>query len=467
MTGADKEQLRQVRAAILGSRRDSSLSSTLYPVYVAVIAAGTYGVPASQQLFRSLDERWLAEHAWTPVGAIVATTIAALLLALVRLVGRVHGPVVPPLPYLELVVSSPMPRKVTLARNWRLSLGGSTVGGLLIGAVAGTGLAIANVAPPVVVLQASLVGCVLGVLVAEVWLQGQLRGGLPGRLPTSSLSSAQGSSPLRKRRNALALLDITSLRRQAASNVTMGGAVLAGDLRMVRLDAARPTRRARRVRLRASRPLAVIARRDLLGLRRAPGLALYGLAFATAGSAGLMLSLRSPRTPTVAPLVSLVICYLGFGAWCEGLRLHADNSGTSRLLGLPYRDTARAHLIVPVSAWSLTAAVVGAGLLLAGLATPSALVWALGTGALLAGTHLMAAFRGLPPIGVFGPNAGVPTMIFWYARPLLATLIVGTATAAWAARADTPWTAFSWLLIASGGVVAWGLSLVDKRDRRS
>jgi len=168
----------------------------------------------------------------------------------------------------------------------------------------------------------------------------------------------------------------------------------------------------------------------------------------------------------MVPLLSLVLCHLGFGAWCEGLRLHADNSGTSRLLGLPYRDTALAHLIVPVAAWSLTVIVVGAGLSIADLATPTALVWALGTGVLLTGTHILAAFRGLPPVGVFGPHAGVPAMIFWYAKPLLATLIVGTATAAWAARADSPWNAFSWLLIAAALVVAWGLALVDKRDRR-
>src|SRR5450631_4487959 len=119
MSRTDKAQLRQVRAAILGNRPDTSLSSTLYPVYVAVIAAGTYGVPAAQQLFRSINEKWLAEHARTPAGAMAAVTLAAVVLALVRLVGRVHGPVVPPLPYLELVVASPMPRKVTLARCWR------------------------------------------------------------------------------------------------------------------------------------------------------------------------------------------------------------------------------------------------------------------------------------------------------------------------------------------------------------
>ena len=467
MTGADKARLRQVRAAILGNHAAPSLGNTLYPAYVAVIAAATYGVPAAQQMFRSLDEKWLTEHAWTPLGGIVAATFAALLMALVWRTGRVHGPVVPPLPYLDLVVASPMPRRVTLARHWKVSLIGSVIGGLLVGLVLGAGLAIAAVAPAAVLLPATLVGGLLGVLLAELWLRGQLRDGLPMGFRSSSLRPRQETSLPSGRRNALALLDITNLRRQAASNVTMGGAVLSGDLRMVRLDAARPVRRARRVRLRASRPLAVIARRDLLGLRRAPGSALYGLVFAAAGSAGLMLSLQSPRTPTVAPLVSLVLCHLGFGAWCEGLRLHADNSGTSRLMGLPYRDTALAHLVVPVSAWSLTAIVVSAGLSLAGLVTtPIALVWALGTGALLAGTHLMAAFRGLPPIGAFGPNGGVPMMIFWYAKPLLATLILGTATAAWAARAATPWTVFSWLLLASAGVMAWGLALVDKRDRR-
>ena len=211
----------------------------------------------------------------------------------------------------------------------------------------------------------------------------------------------------------------------------------------------------------------MIARRDLLGLRRAPWSALYGLGLAAAGSAGLMLSLQSSRTPTVAPLVSLIVAYLGFGAWCDGLRLHADNSGTSRLLGIPYRDTALAHLTVPVSAWVLSAIVVNAGLTLAGLARPTALVWVLGAGALLAGSHLMASFRGLPPVGVFGPNAGVPAMVFWYFKPLLATLVVGTATTAWAARTATPWIAFSWLLILTAGVVAWGLALVNKRDRRS
>ena len=139
---------------------------------------------------------------------------------------------VPPLPYLEIVAASPMPRKVTLGRNWHLSLVGSVVGGVLLGAVTGAGLAIAGVASPALLLPAALGGALLGVLVAELWLQGQLR--------ASTREFRPGPDLPRGRRNALALLDITSLRRQAASNVTIGGAVLSGDLRTARLDAARP-----------------------------------------------------------------------------------------------------------------------------------------------------------------------------------------------------------------------------------
>lgn len=91
MTDEQKAQLHQVRAAILGSRPDTSVSSTLYPVYVAVIAAGTYGLPASQQLSRSIDQKWLAWYVQTPAGAVAAVVLIALLLTAVRFAGQVRS----------------------------------------------------------------------------------------------------------------------------------------------------------------------------------------------------------------------------------------------------------------------------------------------------------------------------------------------------------------------------------------
>ena len=97
--------------------------------------------------------------------------------------------------------------------------------------------------------------------------------------------------------------------------------------------------------------------------------------------------------------------------------------------------------------------------------SPAAFLWTLGIGALLAGSHLMASFRGMAPVGVFGP-AGMPLMILWYSMPLLTTLVVGTAMTAWGARIAVPWVAFSWLLLLAAFVVMWGLALVGKRDKR-
>jgi len=114
----------------------------------------------------------------------------------------------------------------------------------------------------------------------------------------------------------------------------------------------------------------------------------------------------------------------------------------------------------------VTSILVNATLSAAGLVSPATFVWTLGIAALLAGSHLMASFRGMAPVSVFGP-AGMPAMIFWYARPLLATLVVGTGMTAWGARIEVPWVAFSWLLLLAAFIVMWGLALVGKRDKRS
>ena len=49
---------------------------------------------------------------------------------------------------------------------------------------------------------------------------------------------------------------------------------------------------------------------------------------------------------------------------------------------------------------------------------------------LLLAAQVMAAFRGLPPSGIFSPNAGLPVLVLWYAVPLLVPVVCGTAASA-------------------------------------
>jgi hypothetical protein len=57
-------------------------------------------------------------------------------------------------------------------------------------------------------------------------------------------------------------------------------------------------------------------------------------------------------------------------------------------------------------------------------------LWALLLLGLLLAGQVMAAFRGLPPIGVFSPRGGMPAMVAWQSVPLVVPVICGTAATA-------------------------------------
>ncbi|MEP6649976.1 MAG: hypothetical protein ABJA74_08685 [Lapillicoccus sp.] len=65
------------------------------------------------------------------------------------------------------------------------------------------------------------------------------------------------------------------------------------------------------------------------------------------------------------------------------------------------------------------------------------MVWALLAAGLLLAAQVMAAFRGLPPAGIFSPNAGVPVMVLWYAVPVLVPMVCGTAASAFLSAGST------------------------------
>jgi hypothetical protein len=247
----------------------------------------------------------------------------------------------------------------------------------------------------------------------------------------------------------------------------MGGAVLAGDLRAARLDVASPTTRLRGRRLRARGPVAVVAGRDLLGLRRSPGALVVGAVLVGAGCWSLAHATIA-GVPNIVAFVGTLSCYLGYGAWAEGLRLQGDNAGTTPLIGLAYGKEALAHLVTPSALYAVVALLTGTTVLAtapgAGLA---AVVWPLALVALVAGAHLMAAFRGLPPVSLFSPGSAVVSVAFWYSRPLLLTIIGGVAATALLTRSSLS-NALMVLVLASYAAVTFGrrrVRLLDEGHR--
>jgi len=418
----DRERLAQAREVIHGGEADRSASNAVYAAYVAVIASLVYGVPASRAFFIFVDPGWLSRHLTGVQGVLVIGAVVLGLVLLAYRVGSIRGPVVPDLPYLDHVASSALDRAVVLRRWWRLSLLGCLLGGLLTGAVVGTGMVVAKVASPLALVPSVLGGLLLGLAVAGAWLWGQVRS-----WPTGS----RGPSTVQREGRSLRALHHVGLRTQSARAVTVGGAVLAGDLRAARLDVAAPSTRLRHSRLRAHGPVGVVAARDALGLRRSPGAVTAGLVLTVGGSWALAHS-TTPGVPSIIAFVGIVAAYLGYGAWAEGLRLQGDNAGTPALIGLPFRDEARAHLLVPSALYAVVALLTGA---VTTITSPSAgttaIWWPLLVTGLVAAAHLMAAFRGLPPVSLFSGGSAVISVVFWYSRPLLLAVVgVVAATAA-------------------------------------
>ena len=455
---SDRERLAEARRVIRGGLPEQGNGNVVYAAYVAVIASLTYGVPASRAFFEFVDPRWLSRHLTGTQGVLVVGALVLAVWLLAHRLGSLRGPVVPDLPYLDHVAVSSLDRAVVLRRWWRLSLLGCLIGGLLTGAVVGTGMVVAKVASPWALLPSSLGGLLVGLGFAGSWLWGQVR---------SWPTGPRGASTLLRGTRSLRALHHVGLRTQSSRAVTMGGAVLAGDLRAARLDVASPTTRLRRRRLRARGPVAVVAARDLLGLRRSPGALVVGALLVGAGCWALGQA-TIPSVPNIVAFVGTISCYLGYGAWAEGLRLQGDNAGTPPLIGLAYGREAPAHLVTPSALYAVVSVAAGGAVLLAAPgAGAAAVLWPLVALPLMAGAHLMAAFRGLPPVSLFSPGSAVVSVAFWYSRPLLLTVIGGVAATALLTRSSLS-NALMVLVLASYAAVAFGrrrVRLLDEGHR--
>ena len=411
---------------------------SVYAVYVAVLLALSYGFTVAQALFHTSDPAGLRAEilSWPALGALLVVGVTGT--GLTYRAGRVRGPLVPPLPWTDLVATSAIDRALSLRRWLALALIGTVSGGVILGGVVGGGLWYAHVVGPGSFGAFLAVGLAMSLALLAAWLAGQA-----GQSPPVPGAAAGRPGP----RTALRRLAVEDLRRQAVRSTRLGGAVLAGDVRAVRLEVAAPVSRGRELRLRSAGPVLVVARRDLLGLRRMPGGFATGTALVAIGGGAIGWSVGGRDVPGVFPALAMLACYAGFGAWAEGLRLHGDNVGTPPLLGIDTGTEAAAHTIVPVALFlavgGLAAAVASAAV--SGTPGPAvrAALWTVPLALILGGCHLLAAFRGLPPrmFSGFRSPAGLAA---WVAYPaLLAMAVGGPLTAA----------------VASGGALAWPLGV--------
>lgn len=406
----DRERLEDALHVLHGSAGTGLVRRLLYVLYLIVIFGGVYGFNLLRAALVTSDPRWLDSVAsvW---GVLAAGVAAAGLGLLAWRAGRVRGPVVPQLPFIDTVVASAIDRGVVLRERGLVVLIGGAGAGLLLGALAGGAVVGAGRGGVAVVLGAVVCGAGLGLALAWISVLGQ--------------AAASGSRRVRTLGAALRALRLVDLREHAVRTTHIGGAVLAGDLRAARLDVAAPVTRARSVRLRSRGPWRTLIARDVLGLRRAPGRLAWGLVGVAAAYGLIAVRATTPSLPLATGMLAMVLAYFAVGALAEGVRLLADNAGTPPLLGLGFRTEALLHLVVPV-AMTLAVGLPASVLVAASDASIGiAVLAAAGMTLILAGTTLMAAFRGSPPDLSFIGEIGPMSMAYWYARPVTTAAISG------------------------------------------
>ena len=252
----DHELLGQADWVIGGDAARKARQQGLYAGYVAFLGALVYGLPIVQAVFRTSDAGSLGRQLQSPVAVALLVASVAALLGAVVFAGRFRGPVVPPMPWIDLVLAAPLDRALALRRWWRYAAVGGLFLGALSGLTVGAGLAFARLGGVVTIIVTTVVGTALGVLTTRLWLWSQVRS-WPG--------PDRGLTLLWRVPDALRELHAESLRAHSANTSTLAGSALTGNLRTARLALTRPVHHGRSARLRPGRPFAVLVRRDVLG----------------------------------------------------------------------------------------------------------------------------------------------------------------------------------------------------------
>ncbi len=472
-SSTDHSRLADTVHVLHGEDGTGAAQRILYGVYVTALLVATYGFTLARALFATREPAALRRELLSAPALVTAVVVLAVLVGLARLAGRTRGPVVPPLPWTDHVVTTSLDRALALRQWWRYAAAGGLAGGTVLGAALGAGAWSDGVGGPAWLAGGVLAGPVTGWVLVIAWLGGQVAAG-PGPLG----GGASGGSALRwlaRPGAALRRLGVDDLRRHAARSTRVGGGILAGDLRAVRLEVAPPVTRGRSLRLRSAGPWWTVVRRDVLGLRRSPGSVVAGAAVTALAVAGVTWALDDPAAPSALTWPAVAAGYLGFGWWAEGLRLQGDNGGTTPMLGVWGRREALAHLVVPSVLFTVVTGVVapavGGAAVLAGSAgaglAGAALVpagWTLLLLVGIAGAQLLAAFRGQPPRLAFLPTAGPGLMAVWFAGPFLLAVVPGAVlTAVASSRGPGAGTAAA-AAAAALLTLRWGLARVTRLE---
>ncbi|MGL5867000.1 MAG: hypothetical protein ACRCYX_14240 [Dermatophilaceae bacterium] len=403
-----------------GPGGDGATRRLAYAGYLTALFGSIYGFTLARAVAVTLDpDAWVLRYPLL-AGSGLAVGVTALIAAAGQ-AGRVRGPVTPPLPWVDLVVTSSIDRALTLRAAWRMPLSVLVLVGFVLGPLLAAGFWAAGGTSVLVVPCAAVAGAMVGAAVAWSWLHGQAGTSAPA--PAAPWPPARGapwpSSLLRR-------LEIGTLREHTVRSARFAGGVLTGEARVIRMESTRPVRRGRTWQVRPRGPQLTVVLRDLLGLRRRPARLGGGAVVVAAGAAGITSVLGDLDGSGLAVAVcGLLCCHVGTG-WCaSGLLLLGDAVGAPRLLGGSVRSQAVAHSVLPaVLAAAAVAAVAAAASATTGGA-PEAWVLVAGLPVALVAAHWQTAFRGAPPMAVQLPEAGPILLALWWAGPACTTATLG------------------------------------------
>lgn len=508
---AERQNLANVRAVVRGRTGRPTPGDNVYKIYELALLVLIVIFPVSRAVMMGLaiPEVSVAVSANLTVNNV---TLALLVLALIVVVScRLRGPVVPSAAYIELVVSSPLARAVTLRRSFtRNRFGFSLIA--VVGAVVLVGGSLFSGSADTAGVALFLVAAAVGAWqISLLWLVGQLSTqirpqiirllivilgitGVLSAIPAASWVApwlgpwgwvsqtwqavAHGPDVQAWVAEALLIVGLgatmwsaqllaqlsyddlaTQSQRWGVASMLAGS----GDIKSAanRLKALPRLGRHWRFRFPGS-PVRALILRDVIGLARFPFRTGFFL-LASAGTGALLAYSFIPESGGALLAFAVpVLLYFTVGGWSEGLRFHASMIGSSSASGIGPGRQVLIHLIVPAvtTAILVVSGAVTVAAITHGLDIPEIATWALGLVMLSLVLQCFSALKGLLPIELLTPvvtplgDLSMVNVGIWLADAVIIMFVVGGGLTSTAIHAGDNTNAIV-LLACAGILMAW------------